>query len=68
MAVDEASVYRLRTKLEDVLGAEEAATAVTLLRQWPRFKSNLLFGLKLAGIFAVYVIWIFLIVPALARS
>ena len=67
MAVDEAALYRLRVKLYDLLGTEEAETVITLLRQWPRFKSNLWFGLKLAGIFAVYVLWLFVIVPALAR-
>ncbi|MGH2710435.1 MAG: hypothetical protein ACRDH9_04415 [Actinomycetota bacterium] len=67
MATDEAALYRLRVKLYDVLGAEEAETVITLLRQWPSFKSNLWFGLKLTGIFAVYVTWLFVIVPALAK-
>lgn len=68
MTVDVEARYRLRRKLEDVLGAEEAAaTMMSLLPRWEKLKSDIWFGVKLAGIFAVYVIWMFVVVPALAR-
>jgi len=67
MTVDVEARYRLRRKLEDVLGAEEAATMMSLLPRWEKLKSDIWFSVKLAGIFAVYVIWMFVVVPALAR-
>jgi hypothetical protein len=67
MAIDEEARYRLRRRLVDVLGADEAATMMSLLPRWEKLKSDIWFGLKLAGIFVVYVIWLFVVVPALAR-